>query len=277
MYNLAEKVIVSRVEERLKRKPFSVDKAKVTELNGEFAEVASYFDITTSEDKSRLWKAHSYLTRRVRDLSLELSDAPKGERRNIGFVPIGSDELVIVLKVERIDEKERLESYGIDTYFLHMIRLTVLDVLRSYLSKPCARAGLLQVTGWIDRVIGDQVRFRYCDEVGDLVFAEVPRQRFEKISNIREDSEFLIQTWEEGDKAMCDFLPITAASEAFLTSGITSILKLAGQAFHGTGLERTDEPPPPNNWSDQTEVDTYIRKLKKKYKGIDWRGGGQER
>ncbi|MHC4568478.1 MAG: hypothetical protein ACYTE3_22290 [Planctomycetota bacterium] len=275
MTDLAEELIGSRVEERLNRRPFCVDKARMTRLNGEFTEVVREFGIAANGDTDRLHKAHSYLLQKPQDLSLELSNAPKGQRRNLGFVSVGDGYLIVVLKTEKLSEKEELTSYGFDTYFLHMIRLTVLDVLRSYLPKRGGLTGLLQVTGWIDKVTSTHVKFCYYNESGHVVFAEVPKERFSQISDLRERTEFLIQTWEEAGKPMCDFLPLTASSETVVTSGIENMLRLAENAFRNSGANGFDEPPPPRDWSDRNEVDSYLEKLKDKYKGIDWAGGGK--
>lgn len=123
--------IAGRVRDQLKRKPFGVDRVEVVTYRDDFKNI--FPELTISDAERELLKdAPEYLKRYTRGISLELSNSSKSVRRGIGLVPV-SEYVIVVLKVENIAAEEKLLGYSVDMNFLHMMRLTILDIMGKFL------------------------------------------------------------------------------------------------------------------------------------------------
>lgn len=131
MENFDKAEIANKVEELLKRKPFAVDKVAVGKLWDDVRGIVLDVPMTKAEGKL-LREAPRYLKYAPRSVSLELSGAPKGQRRNIGLVSTEKGYVAVLLKTEKVNEKEKLMNYGMDSYYLHGVRLAIQDVVDNW-------------------------------------------------------------------------------------------------------------------------------------------------
>jgi len=235
----------------------------VSGING--SKLVELFRLTADGDCTRFLKYLSYLGGKPRRkmLSLELGNGERGLRVSIGHVYVSDESLVLLKRLDQPSEK----SFGLSTHFLDEIRKRTCELL------PEMFPPVLEILGWINEVAGNVVRICYYDEDEKFYFADIPRERFHRFSDLTEGMAFRIQTWEQGSRGCFDLLPIPETDPAKRRAAMERAMARVKHGLEKTPMPRQGEPLPPRDYSDRADVLRYYRELDERYKHIDWGKG----
>jgi hypothetical protein len=235
----------------------------VSGING--LELVELFRLTAEPDRRRFLNYLNCLDAKPprKMLSLELGNRERGLRVSIGHVYISDDSLVLLKRHDQSSEK----SFGLSTHFLEEVKRKTRELL------PEVFLPLLEILGWINEVAGNVVRICYYDEDKEFYFADVPRERFHRFSDLTEGMAFRIQTWEQGSRGCFDLLPIPETDPAKRRAAMERALARVKHGLEKTPVPSQGEPLPPRDYSDRADVLRYYRELDERYKHIDWGKG----
>jgi len=231
-------------------------------LNGDINTVINDLEIP-KECEKRLRQAYSLFGSEKPGEIIELSNGVSEERKTLGLVPIDEGNMLIWLKKEILEPDEKQDDYGIDSYYLRIARLAIDDVLER-------NQRVVRVVGWIDDVANNTVRFNYYDENREFVQATAPQQLFKKISDLSEGRQFIIQTWEEGNKIKVDFLPLSVSSKEKTREGTRGAGELIKHGLWDIEVERAYRPKRLSDLSSVADAKRYLGEFMKK-KNMFWR------
>lgn len=270
------------LERILRGTPFHVKRLKVVTREGaDLGAISNDFELP-DEDRLRLRQCLSW--RHEPGVSFITGDSRPTKRRSLGFVSLDGT-VVVFEKEEKCTKRQANRSYVIDGPYLWRVKRVsggVLDLgitgtrgdgLAHLLQRPARE--LVQtpgVTGWIDEVFDDLVKVRYYDENRQFVFAEIPREKFSRLSVLREDASFRFQIWQGGDFLDYDILPIAPDSKD--PPGPT-VFESLRTSLAGGRVEEPGAPAEPTDWSNREDRDRYLKELEEKFKGADWGRGSR--
>lgn len=229
----------------------------VSREHADLRAIASDFELA-DEDGERLPACLSW--RYEPGVSFITKESQPTFRRSLGFVGL-KGTVVVFEKEQHCSSEEAERSFVIDSRFLRAVKLLIKKVLD------------LEVTGWIEEVFDDIVKVCYYDENAQFVFADIPREKFSELPDLRNGTHFRFQIRQEGDFPEYDILPVRSDDRGAPRPSLREFLRLG---LASEKLEEAGEPTEPTNWSDAHEVNRYLGKLEEKYKGTDWGRGSRK-
>lgn len=241
--------------------PFCADEVGIAKLNGDLDNVSRIFGLN-KKNKEKLKRVREIMVNEELGETIDLYPDNLTQQDTLGIIAVDNQNILIWLKKETVDQEDRFKKFGIDQHCLQIARLAINNILeKNYMP--------ISLLGWVDFVKRNIVSFLYYDEKGNLIHGQAEKSLFNKITDLSKGSQFIIQTWEESDRFMIDFLPYSEKSKRKLRNGIKNVIQIAKYGICKTEIERAGWPRRPDDWSSQEGLDRYIKEWGEKFEALD--------